>query len=139
MDRLNNPFYITYLDGSEIDFNSEGIGFIPSIKIKDIPVFFKNVINESEMSYEYSGFCFGPITELDKVWLEDGYVEVWVLDNKTILTKYDFFELALQLANKALEAVDIFDLKATTSINYEWIIKIKESILLLESKIKNIL
>jgi hypothetical protein len=137
MGRLSNPFYIKYSNGAEINFESEGIGFIASVKVKDIPNFLKTVTEEGQFCYNYTGYCFGPITEGEKVWLEKGYVEIYVMETKTILTNHDFFELALQLAHKSLEAVTWFDLKTKGIVDDTWIENIKLLIPQLEAKLKS--
>lgn len=134
---FNSILDIERKDGITVDFNKEGIGFIPSIKLQDYIPFFDEVIREGGMSYNYSGFNFGPIVEEGKVWLEGGLVEIYVMDAKTILTKREFFELALEFANKAIEAVDILDLKGKGIVDDAWILRIKEAIPQLEAKLKN--
>lgn len=134
---FNSILDIERKDGIAVDFNKEGIGFIPSIKLQDYIPFLDEVIREGGMSYNYSGFNFGPIVEAGKVWLEDGLVEIYVMEAKTILTKRDFFELALEFANKALEAVTLLDLKNRGFVDDAWVLGIKEAIPTLEAKLKN--
>src|ERR1035437_9246283 len=74
LDVFEMVFGIERKDKKPIDFNIEGIGCIPSIKVSDMPMFLNAVVNETGLCmYEYSGFSFGPITEAEKVWLEAGY------------------------------------------------------------------
>lgn len=135
LKNFNRIFTISRVDGKQIDFNSEGIGFIPSIKTQDVPVFLSKTITEGSMSYEYSGFCFGPITEGEKVWLEKGLVEIYVMKDKTILSAKDFFELTLEFANKALEAVVTLSLKEKGIVDDAWIRSIEDSIPKLQAKL----
>ena len=137
LDVFNSILDIERKDSTPIDFNNEGIGFIPSIKIQDYILFLNEVINEGSMGYNYSGFCFGPITEAGRVWLKDGLVEVYVMEAKTRLTKRDFFELTLDFAYKALEAVKILDLKNKGFVDDAWVLGIKDAIPHLEAKFKN--
>lgn len=133
---FNRIFAISRVDGKQIDFNLEGIGFIPSLKVQDIPVFLSETIEEGSMSYEYSGFCFGPITEGEQVWLNAGLVEIYVMKDKTVLPTKDFFELGLEIAHRALEAVATLQLKERGFIDENWIERISESIPKLEAKLK---
>ena len=138
MERLSIPFYITYANGNEIDFNKEGIGVLVSVEVKDIPSFIENAIAEKGLQEEYAGYSFGPVTEGEKIWVEAGMVETFILDTITLLTKAEFFDIILQLAKKALEAVTIFHLKEKGLVDDVWISKVKAAIPQLEAKLKNI-
>lgn len=138
MEKFSKPFHISYENQEEIDFNQEGIGFLVSAKIKDIPLFLERVVEEDCFSYEYSGFCFGPITEGEKTLLEKGLVEVYVMDTKTIISNAVMFDISLQLAHRAIEAVEVFHLKEKGLVDDTWIEKVKHSIPQLETKLKNI-
>jgi hypothetical protein len=132
---IQKPFYITYSNGEEIDFNTNAIGYVAAKKIEDIPAFLQNVIEEKGQNYNSSGFWFGPVTEGDKVWVEAGMVEVYVMDVTTLISFDDFIELSLQLANKALEAVEDFQLKEKGLVDDRWIDGIKIAKLKLEEKL----
>lgn len=122
-------FDIVRKDNEPIDFYNNLIGYIPSRIIKEFPQFLTEIINEGGSDYNSSGFCFGPITEGEKVWLERGLVEIYVMKDKTILSAKDFFELALEFANKALEAVVTLNLKEKGIVDDTWIRSIEESII----------
>jgi hypothetical protein len=132
---LERIFDIERKDNEPIDFYHNLIGYIPSRKVKDFPHFLTEVINEGGIDYNSSGFCFGPITEGEKVWLEKGLVEIYVMKDKTILSAKDFFELALEFANKALEAVVILGLKEKRIVDDTWIRTIEDSIPKLQAKL----
>ena len=65
-------------------------------------------------------------------------VETFILDTITLLTKAEFFDIVLQLAKKALEAVTIFHLKEKGLVDDVWISKVKAAIPQLKAKLKNI-
>jgi hypothetical protein len=137
MEKLSIPFDMHYENGVEIDFDNEGIGIIPSLKMHEIPHFIEKVLEETGFHQEYSGFSFGPVIDEGRTIVESGYVKLYILNTDTILTEREFFEVTLQLANKALEAVDQFQLKEKKIIDNNWIEKVKLFIPALQTKIKN--
>lgn len=139
MDKLSIPFDMYYENGEEIDFNNEGIGIVSSLKMHEIPHFVEKVLEARGLHEEYSGFSFGPVEDEGRMMVEPGHVQLYIMDTDTILTQREFFELALQLVNKALEAVDVFQLKEKKVVDNKWIEKVKSYIPALQAKLKNTL
>ncbi|HET6226688.1 MAG TPA: hypothetical protein VFF27_10435 [Bacteroidia bacterium] len=137
VDKHSVLFDMRYANGDEIDFNNEGIGVLSSVKIKDIPSFLEDAINEKGLQEEYSGYHFGPVTEGEKILVPKGLVNVFIMDTNTILTKDEFYDTVLQIARKALEAVDVFHLKDKGIVDDFWTGRIKHAIPKLEAKLKN--
>ena len=137
MEKQAIPFEIHYENGDAIDFNQEGIGVISSLELKEIPHFIEKALEETGLHKEYSGFSFGPVIDEGKVWVEEGAVELYILDTKTTLTRKEFFETILQLAQKALEAVSEFHLKEKDFVDEVWIEQVKKMIPQLEAKLKS--
>ena len=139
MEKFSIPFDICYSNGEEIDFNNEGIGLIPSVEIKNIPDYLYSMIEEKSFHREESGIFFGPITEGNEIIVEKGSVDVHIMDTSTIISKKEFFEILLQMAHKALEAVDVFQLKEKRLVDHWWIDRVKYAIPQIEAKLKNTL
>jgi hypothetical protein len=109
---------------------------LASIKIKDIPSFLEDAIKEKGLQEEYSGYHFGPVTEGENILLPKGMVNVFIMDTNTIITEREFYDTVLQIARKALEAVDVFQLREKGLVNDFWIGRIKHAIPQLENKFK---
>ncbi|SFD54363.1 hypothetical protein SAMN05518672_102366 [Chitinophaga sp. CF118] len=136
MNRLNKPLSMRYANGEKIDFNNEGIGYIVARRTDEIPILLKNILEDGEgYASEYSGFTMGPMTEGDIIWLDQGLVRVFVMDTHTIITYKEFYELSLQIAEKALEAMTIFELKEKGKVDDKWEEDIRKYIPLLKEQL----
>ncbi|SFD54338.1 hypothetical protein SAMN05518672_102365 [Chitinophaga sp. CF118] len=136
LNRLENPFFMRYANGEEIDFDSEGIGFMLSRRIQEVPGFLKNALEERGETAEYCGIIMGPMTDGDDlIWLDEGLVDVYVMDTRTIITYKEFYELSLQIAEKALEAMTVFQLKGKGKVDDKWEDDIRKYIPLLKEKL----
>jgi len=114
------PLYIKYADGSEIDFNNEGIGYVVTRELAKIPVFLKNILEKGYDKSHYSGCMTGPVNLGDDTLLAEDLADVWVMETHTIIPVKDFYDICVQIAEKSLEAITVFNLKASGKIDNQW-------------------
>ncbi|SFD54291.1 hypothetical protein SAMN05518672_102363 [Chitinophaga sp. CF118] len=136
-NEMDKPFLINYVN-EDIDFIWEGIGYVADQRIQDIPSFLLAVINKGEHHIGSDGFVFGPVIENDIVWLDKGVVKIYQgKKKKTILSYKQFYELSLQLGEKALEAADLFKFKEKGTVDDKWEQEIISAILELKELLKS--
>lgn len=140
LDEAKTSLFNILIDDKILD-SYNPIGIMPSIKTKNIINFFENVINEKDYSeMEYSWVIFGEDkNDEGEIVIPKNMVGFSIFDDRTIISKVDFFQLCLQMAEKAIEAVNVFKLKEEKIINEEWIANIKDVIPLLQKKIKTLI
>ncbi|PWV48781.1 hypothetical protein [Chitinophaga sp. S165] len=134
-DNVNEeqPFVITHIFENRIEEDS-AIQIFRDIFIKDVLVFVENVLQGTNYSSGNNGFIYGPYITDDIVWVDEGIVEMYN-ENETIGFSYrQFYLLTMHLAEKALEAMNHFDLKAKGIVDDNWETSIQHSILLLKKK-----
>ncbi|SFD54315.1 hypothetical protein SAMN05518672_102364 [Chitinophaga sp. CF118] len=135
LNRLNKPLFMRYANGEEIDFNSEGIGYIVAGTTHEIPVLLKNILERGGQNSEYCGIDIGPMIDADIIWIDEGLVRIYVMDTGTVITYKEFYELSLQIAEKALEAMTVFQLKEKGKVDDKWEDDIRKCIPLLKEKL----
>lgn len=131
-------FNIERKDGQLIDIYSDLINAIAFIKIDKIPEFLKNMVLERSMQIsEYTFIHFGEILEDNIIQVPADCVGIFLMDAKTIVQKRFFFELTLELAQKSLMAVNLFNLRDSEFVDEKWVESIKLVIPEIEEKIKS--
>lgn len=129
-------FDIERIDREPIDFYNNPIVNIGAVQISNIPAFLTSSITEKGYDYNNSGMSFGPVTDGDIELASKDSVMFYVMDVTAVVSKLEFFLLLKELSQKALEAVDLFDLKARGLVDDKWVQDVKELLPALEEKIQ---
>lgn len=103
-----------------------------------LPEYLNNFIKELDYDIsEYSSIIFGELkNDEGRILIPSGMVGFSIFDDRTLISKLEFYTLCLQMANKSLEAVNLFNLKEKNIVDDNWIISIKNLIPMIEEKIK---
>ncbi|MGZ4054944.1 MAG: hypothetical protein ACXVPU_16600 [Bacteroidia bacterium] len=112
------------------------VGNLVIVPLNKMPLFFESILDEKDFSHvEYSWILFGEVRNDDnEIFVPKGQVGFSVFEEITLIDKKDFFHLCVEFAEKAIEAVNVFDLKDRKIVDDEWIIKINELIPKLKKK-----
>jgi len=111
------------------------VAFFCSVKLEDYPRFIRDIIDGWCRGYQEMSFQYGPSDEEGTIIGEDEAL-FGTMFSLTYISKRDLFKLTLEFAQKALEAVEHFNLYNRKLVSLEWIAEIKSMIPELELKVK---
>jgi hypothetical protein len=136
-------------DGTSV-FNSTEftINAINNFELNDYKFFLSAVVNEQSFGRGLSGFTMSDKEIDDRITCAGDEGILYIPVDKVVLSEYEdsilfskveFFKLCLQFAHKALEAMEVFNLKEKGIVDKKWEEEIKELIPKIEDKVKDVI
>ncbi len=129
MHRYTKPIQVEVLEGDTSEKN--GIYFFGVIRVIDYLPFLQNAINRSSAGYNNTSSAhFGPYEAIgideDDYSIPENQVLLSTYTGHTFLSLLDFYNLCLQLVEKSLEAVELYDLKGKGVVDDKWVKEMQE-------------
>ncbi|MFN7911682.1 MAG: hypothetical protein ACK5QC_07635 [Bacteroidota bacterium] len=132
-------FFEVVKNGESLKYGDYVSNILSYPTLISLPEYLKNFINELDYDIsEYSSIMFGEDrNDEGEIVIPKNMVGFSIFEDRTLISKSEFYNLCLQMANIALEAAEMFNLKNRNIVDDNWIGSIKDLVPKIEEKIKN--
>jgi len=132
-----------YSNGGLVRIKKEGhnehdveavMGLFSGLRRKDYPTFLEECTNRWGHYVGEMGFEKGPVDE-EGVIIKEGEVLIVTYVSEKTISVSDFHKLSYEFGNKALEAVEFFNLKEKGLVDDNWISRIQKALVKIKSEL----